>query len=224
MNRIDALAVAMVGLVWVCLASVASPPPDPSLAFYAPFDGTTTAAVTGVGTAAAVTARGIAFTDGIRGQAAHVGGNGQTPCLLEYDGAGLFPPDAGTVMFWVRPDWDGYFTELGQDNIYHLFTADSAKDSRIGLCMWHWLRCDFKDAVTATPIMVEQRCRFAWMRGDWWHVALTWERGPRKAACLYVNGVQSVQAVDLNLADIQRFAVGSHRANAAFDSLRIHRA
>jgi hypothetical protein len=224
MNRAKIAVVGIAGLSMLCLTAPAAPlQPDASLVFYAPFDGTATATFSNGGNGIPVTASGIRFVEGIRGQAVHVGGNGDAPAALEYDATGLFQAETGTVMFWVRPDWDGYFTELDQNNIYPLFSADSGTDSRVKLFMWHWLRCDFKDAVTTTPIMVEQRCRFAWMRGDWWHIALTWERGKDKAACLYVNGVQSAQAADLNLADTQRFAVGSAKANAAFDEFSLRR-
>jgi hypothetical protein len=222
MRGCRAFSAGIAGLALVCLASAAAPPSDPSLVFYAPYDGTATAVASRAGNGVPVTAPGIGFTAGLRGQAVHVGGSGGASGAVEYDATGLLQAEAGTVLFWVRPDWDGYFTELDQSNIYTLFSAESGKESRVKLFMWHWLRCDFKDAATTTPIMVEQRCRFAWMRGDWWHIALTWERGKDKAACLYVNGVQSAQAADLNLADIQRFAVGSAQANAAFDELRLY--
>jgi len=235
---------ALLGVLLAVSSAPAQPGADAS--FYAPFDGTPTAQLSDGGTAEPTTARGLEFVPGIRGQAVYVGKAGEGDYdrapALEYDGTGHFPEAGGTVSFWVRPDWDGHFTDPLQFDWYFLFTALGGKDvpdyaktfvepgsgyDRITLFMWNWLRCDFSQGAGEKPVLVTWSCRNAWMRGDWWHVALSWDgRGWGK---LYVNGVPQCAKAQAKVADIQRFFVGgpaktwknTARANAAVDELRI---
>lgn len=226
---------------------------EKNLSFYAPFDGSPTAAICMDGPSEPLVARGIKFVPGICGEAVFVGGHGganwdQLP-LLEYDGAKHFSSEAGTVSFWVRPDWDGVLRAADslRRETYYLWMAtgggegaDSAGaedaatrapfEQRIGIFMWKWLRCDLFHKQGAPPVSLASRCRTTWMRGDWWHLAFAWdEKGLNR---LYVNGVPKRDETKLGLKDIHRFYVGcaaakttmaNFRANAAFDELKIYR-
>ncbi len=234
------------GLGLACLTAIACADNGPS--FHASFDGTATAEVCVDGNPVPTTARGLTFVPGVTGQAVFLGQNGKGPYeqmpLLEYDGGKHFSGDGGTVMFWVSPDWDGYFTDPIKFDTYFLFSAlggrdvpdfttrDVAPDSgcdRLWLFMWNWLRCDVHEEAGKPSASLAWRCRNTWMRGDWWHVAITWDK--TGWAKIYVNGIPRAGKVHAKVADIQRFYVGSMpkvwnrdgRANAAFDDLSIYR-
>ena len=221
---------------------------DDTLSFRAPFDGSARAIVAEGGSPEPTAARGLRFVPGLSGQAVYVGQHGQGPYeqmpLLEYEAGRHFSGEGGTVMFWVSPDWDGYFTDPVKFDWYFLFAAmggQAAPDftsrdvapnggaDRIWLFMWNWLRCDLYGEAGKPPASLAWRCRNTWLRGDWWHVAFTWSAdGWGK---LYVNGLPQATQARPKLKDIQRFYVGSlprvwtrdYRANAAFDELQIYR-
>ncbi len=234
------------GLGLICLAAVADAESGPS--FHASFDGSATATVCESGNPEPTNARVLTFVPGVTGQAVFLGQNGKGPYeqmpLLEYDAGRHFAGDGGTVMVWVSPDWDGYFTDPNKFDTYFLFsamggrdvpdfaTSDVAPDSgcdRLWLFMWNWLRCDLHEEAGKPSASLAWRCRNTWMRGDWWHVAFSWNAAGW--AKLYVNGIPRAGKVHAKVADIQRFYVGSMpkvwnrdgRANAAFDDLSIYR-
>ncbi|MBU0607229.1 MAG: LamG domain-containing protein, partial [Armatimonadetes bacterium] len=236
-------AAALGGLL-LCLAAVAGAAEEPT--FTAHFDGSATATRSDGAPAAPTVARGLTFIPGVTGQAVFVGGHKQNPYeqapLLEYDAGKLFTGDAGTVMFWVSPDWDGYFTDPVNFDTYFLFAAVGGREapdyttryvapdsncSRLWLFMWNWLRLDlFAEPGKPLPT-IAWRCRDTWLRGDWWHVAFTWQRDGWSK--LYVNGIPRGVQAKTKLDDTQRFYLGSlpkvwnesARANAAFDDLSI---
>lgn len=214
--------------------------------FYANFDGSATAVRCEGGPPAPTVARGLKFVPGVTGQAVFVGGHGQGPYeqqpLLEYDAGRHFAGDSGTVMFWVSPDWDGYFTDPIKFDSHFLFAAVGGRDTpdfstryveptsnagRLWLFMWNWLRLDLYSEPGKPLPTIAWRCRNTWLRGDWWHVAFTWQRDGWSK--LYVNGVPRAERAKTKLDDSQRFYVGSlpkvwnesQRANAAFDDLSI---
>jgi hypothetical protein len=230
----------------VCLARAVGAAEAPS--FRASFDGTVKASICDSGSPEPTAARGLSFVPGVTGEAVYVGGHGKGPYeqmpLLEYDAGRHFTGDGGTVMFWVSPDWDGYFTDPVKFETYFLFAAlggrdvpdftsrDLAPDSgfdRLWLFMWNWLRLDLREEAGRAPASLAWRCRCTWMRGDWWHVAITWS--PSGWSKLYLNGVPRAMRARPKLADARRFYVGSlpkvwngdSRANAAFDDLSIYR-
>ena len=152
----------LLGLGLACLAAVACAEGGPS--FHASFDGTAIADLCEVGKPEPTIARGLTYVPGVTGQAVFLGQSGKGPYeqmpLLEYDGGQHFTGDGGTVMFWVSPDWDGYFTDPIHFDTYFLFSAmggrkvpdfatnDVAPDSgcdRLWLFMWNWLRCDLHE-------------------------------------------------------------------------------
>ena len=222
---------------------------DDGPSFYAPMDGSATAARSENGSPEPTAARGLKFVPGVVGQAVYLGQHGKGPYeqmpLLEYDGGEHFTGDGGTVMFWVSPDWDGYFTDPVKFDWYFLFTAMGGRETpdyttrdvppnsgndRILLFMWNWLRCDLFEQPGKPPASLAWHCRNTWLRGDWWHVAFSWGNGGSWGK-LYVNGIPQALKANPKLADIQRFYLGSlpkvwtsdYRANATFDELKIYR-
>lgn len=95
--------------------------------FYAPFDGSATASICDGGAPEPTSARGLQYVPGVVGEAVYVGGFGdkryeQAP-LLEYDAGEHFSGEGGTVMFWVSPQWDGYFADPANFDTHFLFSA-----------------------------------------------------------------------------------------------------
>lgn len=235
----------LLGAALLGLSMLANAAEGPS--FYAPFDGTATAALSTSGAPAPTAARGLSFVPGVTGQAVYVGGFGEYPYdqkpLLEYDAGNHFAGDGGTVLFWVSPDWDGYFTDPIKFDTHFLFSAvggretpdfttrDLTPDSGVGrlwLFMWNWLRCDLYEQPGKPPVSLAWRCRDTWLRGDWWQVAVTWQSSGWGK--VYVNGIPRAARAQAKLTDAQRFYLGSlpktwnqtQRANAAFDELRLY--
>lgn len=232
----------------LCLACCAAVRGQSGPAFHAAFDGTATAHSADAASAVPTAARELTYVPGVQGKAVYLGGHGQGPYekmpLLEYDAGSLFSGEGGTVMFWVQPNWDGYFTDPLKFPTYFLFCALGGRPApdfatrdvaptdgcdRIWLFMWNWLRADLFEKPGKPLATLAWQCRNTWMKGDWWHVALVWHRGGWSR--LYVNGIPHAVQAQPALKDLQRFYVGSLprawtsdlRANAAFDELAIYR-
>ncbi len=201
---------------------------DPDLLFYAPYDGAT-ASVEGVDAQVIkpLNEQGLSYVPGVRGQAVLLGASSS---VLTYPAGDLFKSPSGTIEFWVQPEWDGY---LGDENklVNHMLfgavapgkSAGAAAEDRIWLFMWNWLRCDFVSAKDGKVISLKLPWRAEWMKGDWWHVCLTWN--DRKAV-VYVNGVPVSSKDAPKLSDVQTFSVGcTHQgsSNSAIDELRFYR-
>ncbi|NOY80859.1 MAG: hypothetical protein GXP31_07615 [Kiritimatiellaeota bacterium] len=212
------LLAALLFGVGVAAAPVTGPDrPD----FHLPFDGTLDAERTDGGPTAPTTERDIAFTPGLSGQAAVFGGTDAPTAkpLLEFAAGDLFKGRSGTLMFWVRPDWEGRIQDLRRFPWYHFVRADGADGKRrLWLFMWNWLRCDLPAAPVAEKkpraLSLAQHVRAAWFPGDWHHVAVSWnDDGWNK---LYVDGLPYEQLQRkaqiegrADLADVTHFYVGS---------------
>ncbi len=162
----------------------------------------------------------------------------QGPALLEYPAGKLFG-DSGTVMFWFKPNWDGQIKSRSTFPWYFLFYAENAKkQAKISMFMWNWLRCDLPRE-GLRPFSLQRKCRNAWLRDDWIHVAFTWNAdGWNK---LYVNGLpyehgggkrEKPFRSNVSMGKIVNFCVGSlpgaggcrKNADGAFDELKIYKA
>ncbi len=232
------LAISSIGLAQTSPKEVAT-----SADFYAPFDGSTVATNNAEREVKPSLEQALTFVPGIKGQAVFVGGNGETDWAeapaLEYPSDSLFESAAGTVMFWVQPDWNGTTSPL--NNLYRFFYAGE----RCNMFMYAWLRADL--GVVPQPGMendianLVSPVRGSWRKGDWWHLALSWDStGWSK---LYVNGMPfttgfgyrsgpQLMRQALDLGNIDKFAVGSSfqnspfsnmRGNAAFDEFKVYR-
>ncbi len=215
-------------------------------AFYADFNDSVIASSDQAAKIEPEIARGLKYVDGVLGQAVYVGGNGEqdwnTAPVLQYPGSSLFNSSASTIMFWVQPNWDG-FTVRSDILSYRFLQAGQSID----LFMYAWLRADFQigdnprsDGQKGTMLSLANSSRDTWLRGDWWHLALSW--GDNGWVKMYVNGMpystgfgfragpQAARQI-LGFTDTRSFAVGSSlsdspmrnmRADAAFDELKIY--
>lgn len=217
---------------------------EKGLVYYLSFNKGLKAEVSRNGSSEPTVAKGIKFVKGINGKGVYVGGWGERNYrkapLLEYNGEKLFGKE-GTISFWVSPDWDGYFTDPYNFPWYFFFMAVGGKEDadfitkyispknnygRISLFMWNWLRCDLHKE-DGKGVSLRWKCRNAWMKGDWWYIALTWKKGEAK---LYVNGIPENKKENVELEDIQKFYIGSlpnlwvarYRANSTFDEFKIY--
>ncbi|MBL4700209.1 MAG: hypothetical protein JKX85_03040 [Phycisphaeraceae bacterium] len=104
--------------------------------------------------------------------------------------------------------------------------------------MYAWLRADMKQEKPKKTLSLTKRVRADWLKGDWWHIAVTWDAS---GWCkLYVNGMPYSHGVvspkgsrsqtgAASLKDTQRMYIGgrprtwteSHRANSAIDEFQI---
>jgi hypothetical protein len=153
--------------------------PQPALA--APAPGPTASAPTSAGP-------GLAFVPGRRGQALTI----RADCRLP--SAGNLRREAGTVAFWIRPDW------AGDDARNHtLFCVYGGPDVTEAWLHNRWsltaqggrLTAVLYGATAPAPIAVTADIS-AWNATAWHHVALTWQ-GINSGAddgqfCLYVDG------------------------------------
>jgi len=166
--------------------SVGTEPASPRLIFAVSFDSGSAAADTAGGQAAPLEVRGVDFSRGVRGKAAHFGPGS----VLRYAEPGNLEKKRGTVMFWFRPDWPASKARRpGGGEIWRcLFREGPAPEQRHGsneLWIWCWgdcLRADVSDALDryiTAPIT-------DWTAGNWHHIALTWDSGRFRR--LYVDG------------------------------------
>ena len=245
---ISLFLLSLVSAITIAATGATAAPPNGAPDFTASFDGTLDAVDRDGHTIAPEIARGIRFVDGLHGKAAYLGGNGDPDFaaapMLQYPANRLLDSTAGTVMFWVRPDWDGEApgkARISGDPAFYRFFDGGPK---FNLFMYYWLRFDLgvvpqPPADPADSLQVMDRSRGSWMRGDWKHVALTWDtNGWTK---LYVDGLpygnglsSSANMVKraLNFGTIDHFLVGSQaagvfppnmRADAAFSDLKIYK-
>jgi len=207
---------------------------DSGLLFYAPFDGNATATIAQDGSATPLVAQNLEFVEGVSGKAVYINisEKASEKASLEYAAENCFTSSSGTVSFWVRPNWDGYKTSTTEFLSYYFFSAfapneKDAKNSamKIRLWMWNWLRCDLVGTEKNKNFMINWKSgsnwlRSAWLRGDWWHIALTWNATDVK---LFVNGCPMGTQSQIDVKGISRFFVGGRYggADAAFDELKI---
>lgn len=211
----------------------------PVLVYSGDFDGV--AALHGKGgDVPARVARGVTFTDGVSGQAVRVSRSRNVDPRLEYAAGNAFTGAGGTVMFWFRPDWDGRIVDSRHFPWYALFsTSDDSGACPFRIWQWHWLRADLSRGADAKGFSLSLRCRDAWLKGDWHHVALTWNENGW--CTLYVDGVPYERGLTGNrylpqrrsadLTAVRTFGLGCQvskgggmrPADGAFDELRLYR-
>ncbi|MFA6569252.1 MAG: LamG domain-containing protein, partial [Victivallales bacterium] len=202
---------------------------DPDLLFYAPYDGSTSSV--GNTPVSPLGEKGLSYVPGVRGQAVKFG---SASSALTYSAADLFAPASGSVEFWIQPDWDGYHWNSAKvPAAYSFFEVNapgkdagaggSPMESRIKLFMPGGLRCDFVSNKDGKVVSLNYSIRAEWMKGDWWHVCLTWDD---KKLMVYVNGIPVSSELAPRLSDAKTFSVGSASQGAshsAIDELRFYR-
>ncbi len=218
-------------------------PTVPQLAFHAAFDGSLKPDKAQPNAQDALIAgEKLSFSRGVFAQGVRVSRNakdGAVP-LLHYHAGDAFSGDGGTIMFWFRPEWDGEITNPKRFPWYGLFQAFNEKGEQIlRIWQWNWLRADLPRGEGLKGVSVYNRCRGAWLKGAWHHVALVWDEN--EWSKLYVDGIPYErgltgkrylpQRTDVHLEPARTFSVGSTPANrgplktadGTFDELRIYK-
>ncbi len=169
---------------------------------------------------------------GVSGQAVRISGLGKAPKelpQLEYAAEGLFA-NHGTLMFWIKSDWDGTYT--GNIPIYPMIAGlDAAGKGKMSINMSWWISFNLGRTGTLKGEEMKRDSRGYWYRGDWNHIAMVWSDGGWCKA--YLNGLPYQQPfgyngkifTNLDLKAITRLTVGTgpKAADAAFDDLKIYK-
>jgi len=201
--------------------------------FYAAFDGTAAAISKGGRIRLADSATGpFSFVPGVCGGAVRILA---TDC--RYQTNGRFPAAAGTLAFWIRPQWDGkdprgryLFTLYGAPHLPDAYRRNRwSIGTRGGMLTWTIHGRDGRVAVTLTADIS------GWRAGSWHHVAATWSGinsdGNAAESALYLDGEPSGRRTGLRIAvgPVNTwFALGSDSdgspdyAEADFDEVYIY--
>ncbi len=181
--------------------------------------------------------KNLRFVKGVHGSALYLGkgekDGKKITSSLKYEANQLFTSQAGTVSFWVKPDWDGLAADQSnKDENYRFFSAfapteiDGKKQNqrKIWLWMWNWLRCDLAASDGKVSPNLQWKCRNTWMKSDWWHVAVSWNKTDGRR--LYLNGMPVYRSGQVALDDITYFILGgespTQAVEAAFDEFKIY--
>lgn len=169
----------------------------------------------------------ITYRPGKAGQAVYLDATGH----IRYAIANNLEPAEGTIEFWVQPEWNGtnsntkVFFEAGDNfNKGLLISKDGASNLR-------FLQWGDDPATTPVEIGTERGLGFSgtdWIKGQWYHLAVTWKAATRELA-FYLNGETkqvAVNGVTLSSFSTAFFAIGAEidnaqPAQATFDELRI---
>jgi hypothetical protein len=132
--------------------------------------------------------KGVELVEGWRGRAIAVRGEGS---FCRFEAAANILANKGTVMMWVKPmDWD-----MSDENFRHFFDVAAPDGSFLGLYRFCergnlvWVVGNYKkNQYTIVEFPVSYPAE--WKRGEWRHLAVTWERnrfGDGRIA-LFING------------------------------------
>jgi hypothetical protein len=198
-------------------------PNDPDTLLLARFDGTLAGEAGEIPTSAI----GPTYTSGKVDQAMHVG----SPGSVLYSTTSNINSLAGTVEFWIRPDWNGNegrnhtFFKVGTSfGNSMLLSIDGANNLR-------FIQQGDNPATQTTEVNVERGVGTSgayWIAGQWHHVAATWDSTTQQYA-LYIDGRlidQRSDGVRISSFSTTSLAIGAETngtlpAEAAFDEFRI---
>ena len=204
------------------LLSTLAIPAMAGLLFHATFDGDSPVAAEARGAAAPLAARGIRWTDGVKGRAARFSRDDKS--VLAYADSGNLNHDCGTVSLWFRSDapMGGVRNDdpSGFGPMHYLLASPFQKERNgthalILRFFQNNLRCDVSDDADSYKHSPASDA----FDGAWHHVAWTWDRG---AMGLYLDGTPraSVRDDDSPLKEaLASAATGGYRFSrlVAFD-------
>jgi len=220
---------AIIASVWCVAASVLAAPEPPLL--YVPFDGRLSAAVS-AGPAAPVNASdGMLYVEGVRGQAVRINAD------CRFSSKGNFRQAAGTVAFWLRPQWAG-----GDARGKYLFCLYGGPDAKPEWMHNRWSLVAGSGRLRLFVLGAKPRQRAEasasiqdWQPGQWHHVAATWSgfnsgRGDGQVR-LYLDGRLAGESTKVRMdigqvaerLDVGRDSDGSpNYADADYDDFYIY--
>ena len=218
-------------LAWEPLPEAQRVSTDPAPSFQVSFDHGL-AAATARGEVAPATSVHLESVPGVCGQAVRVAAPDKDPAhapRLEYAVDGLFA-DHGTVMFWVKTDWDGHYTNALP--VYPMLEGvDAAGRKKLGIAMTWWISFALGRSGELRDEEMKRDSRSDWYRGDWNHLAMVWSNGGWCKA--YLNGLPYQQPfgfngkifANLDVKSVTRLTVGTGRqaAQASFDELKVYK-
>lgn len=189
-----------------------SDPVDPSLLLWLKFEG----GLQGVGGETPLSQQGVSYRAGKVGQGLYVGATGH----VRYPVASNLNPGEGTIECWVQPDWNGtnqdvrVFFEVG-DNFDNGMLL-----SKDGIGNLRFLQWGDDPSTPAVEKTVERGLGFGgqdWVRGQWYHLAATWNGATRELA-FYLNG--EVLRTATNGVVLRQFSTTYLVIGAEIDSTR----
>jgi len=172
------------------------------LCFYLPFDGDANALVAKGNPMEMAEGIDAVFVEGKVGKAVHCGEGGKHRYLsyltVSPNFAPNIRPEAGTLTFWVRPDWDG---DEPVERYRHFLSI------RSGLFYLYWHRGGL---VFSSTMRKMARHLYApsisikhWRKGEWHHIAISWQvTDPKERKGfkrLYVDGQKVAEVSDVLL-------------------------
>lgn len=172
---------------------------------------------------------GVAYTAGLQNQAFHPA----NPGWVRYPTSGNIVPTAGTVEFWIQPDWNA--TDNGNKTFFNVGTPFN-RSIMFQFDDWaDWLKMmvwgDDPSTTGVTETNWERNFHFqipSWTAGQWHHVAVTWDNATRTMA-MFADGVQVQSRNDmpiLNGFSTNYLSIGSQvdyneSGQSAYDEFRI---
>ncbi len=172
------------------------------LCFYLPFDDDANALVAKGNPMEMLVGIDAVFVEGKVGKAVHCGEGGKHRYLsyltVSPNFAPNIRPEAGTLAFWVRPDWDG---DEPVERYRHFFSV------RSGLFYLYWHRGGL---VFSSTMRKMARHLYApstdvrhWRKGEWHHIAASWQVTDQKERKgfkrLYIDGQKVAEVSDVFL-------------------------
>ncbi len=133
----------------------------------------------------------IEFGEGVRGQALGL----SAESFVDLSAKGLIPNEAGTISFWVKPNWHR-FHQVVPPFRYHLLSY--VTDSGAGPWLLFYWRSNSGVVCSFAPgkkrgkhIAINPR----WREKDWNNVAVTWQAG--NPLRIFINGEAGLQYGDV---------------------------
>lgn len=165
------------------LAAIPSAPPDASLAV--PFDGSGES----LGALVPIVDEHVDYN---LDEGAYFPPNAR----FAYGDAGNLKNNAGTIAFWMKPNWEG--TDPRNASLVQYHTEDWSNRINIfknGI----YLRYIFTDnSGSETNLSVDME-RDGWVAGDWHHIAVSWGDS---LITMYTDGIQRAQGTYLGELDV----------------------
>ena len=133
------------------------------------------------------TRKGGLLVDGLDGKAYRIHHDAETqkPVTLSYFPVPALNSLAGTISFWIKPEWDG------KENIRRIFYSADSGSHRIIIfrlpdvphITFYYGKLDGQ-GVTSLPVDISK-----WRKGEWHHLVMSWDK---ESMIVFVDGRRSL--------------------------------